>query len=68
MHYIFDFIEVFYNEQRSHSTLGYVSPGEFERSASQARGLVAVAIRRPHANARARARERVTSVVSIRCS
>ena len=30
---LFDFIEVFYNQQRSHSTLDYVSPAEFERNA-----------------------------------
>lgn len=28
---LFDFIEVFYNQERSHSTLGYVSPAQFER-------------------------------------
>lgn len=28
---VFDFIEVFYNRQRLHSTLGYVSPAEFEQ-------------------------------------
>ncbi len=27
---IFDYIEIFYNRQRSHSTIGYVSPVEFE--------------------------------------
>lgn len=28
---IFEYIEVFYNRQRTHSTLGYLSPAEFER-------------------------------------
>jgi putative transposase len=28
---IFDFIEVFYNQQRMHSSIGYASPAEFER-------------------------------------
>ena len=28
---IFEYVEVFYNNQRRHSTLGYVSPAEFER-------------------------------------
>ena len=27
---IFEYIEVFYNRQRRHSTLGYLSPAEFE--------------------------------------
>jgi putative transposase len=31
---IFDYIEVWYNRQRRHSTLGYVSPAEFERNAA----------------------------------
>jgi transposase InsO family protein len=29
-HAIFEFIEVWYNRQRRHSTLGYVSPSEYE--------------------------------------
>ena len=28
---LFDYIEVFYNQQRRHSTLGHVSPAEFEQ-------------------------------------
>jgi len=28
---IFDFIEVFYNRQRRHRTLGCLSPAQFER-------------------------------------
>ncbi len=32
---LFEFIEVFYNRQRRHSALGYVSPVEFEKTASQ---------------------------------
>ena len=30
---IFDFIEVFYNQKRRHSTVGNISPAEFERRA-----------------------------------
>lgn len=30
---LFDYIEVFYNQQRRHSTLGYMSPAHYERSA-----------------------------------
>ena len=30
---LFDYIEVFYNQQRRHSLLGYKSPAEFERAA-----------------------------------
>ncbi len=33
---LFDFIEVFYNQQRLHSTLGYLSPGAWERRAEAA--------------------------------
>jgi transposase InsO family protein len=30
---LFDYIEVFYNQQRRHSAIGYVSPAEFEKAA-----------------------------------
>jgi transposase InsO family protein len=29
---LFEYVEVFWNRERRHSTLGYVSPAEFERS------------------------------------
>lgn len=29
---IFDYIEIFYNRQRSHSSIGYLTPEEFERN------------------------------------
>ncbi|WP_154643361.1 IS3 family transposase, partial [Leptospira interrogans] len=29
-HLLFDFIEVYYNRFRFHSTLGYISPEDFE--------------------------------------
>ena len=32
---VFDYIEVWYNRQRRHSALGYLSPEEFEKRASQ---------------------------------
>jgi putative transposase len=31
---VFDYIERFYNPQRRHSTIGYLSPNEFERIAA----------------------------------
>ena len=31
---LFDYIEVFYNRKRRHSTLGYLSPAEYEREAA----------------------------------
>ena len=33
---VFDYIEVFYNQRRRHSTLGQVSPAAFERRAKRA--------------------------------
>lgn len=33
---VFDYIECFYNPRRRHSTLGYLSPMEFERKAELA--------------------------------
>ena len=30
---IFDYIEIFYNRQRKHSSLGYLSPFQFEMKA-----------------------------------
>jgi putative transposase len=33
---VFDYIERFYNPTRRHSTLGYLSPMEFERQAELA--------------------------------
>ncbi|MBK9306072.1 MAG: IS3 family transposase [Nitrospira sp.] len=36
MQEIFEYIEVFYNRQRRHSTLGYKSPAEYEARAAVA--------------------------------
>ena len=30
---LFDYIEVFYNQKRRHSSLGYATPAEYERAA-----------------------------------
>ncbi|NPC68936.1 IS3 family transposase [Corallococcus exiguus] len=30
---LFDYIEVFYNQQRMHSAFGYAAPAELERAA-----------------------------------
>lgn len=37
---IFEYMEGFYNRTRRHSTLGYLSPAEFERRATQSTGSV----------------------------
>jgi putative transposase len=37
----FDYIEVFYNQQRRHSSIGYVAPAEFERRFRDAQALAA---------------------------
>jgi putative transposase len=34
---LFDYIEVFYNQRRRHSTLGQISPTAFERGTAPAR-------------------------------
>jgi putative transposase len=34
---VFDYIEIFYNQQRLHSSIGYASPAEFERAANYSR-------------------------------
>jgi putative transposase len=33
---VFDYIECFYNQKRRHSTIGFMSPMEFERQAALA--------------------------------
>ena len=38
---VYEYLEVFYNRQRRHSTLGYVSPAEFERNHTEATGTAA---------------------------
>lgn len=38
---IFDYIEVFYNQQRRHSGLGYMTPAAFERAAEKPQAVAA---------------------------
>jgi putative transposase len=39
----FDYIEVFYNQQRRHSSIGYASPAEFERRFHEAQNVAGLA-------------------------
>ena len=43
---VFDYIEVFYNRQRRHGTLGMVSPVEFENGTLDADGAAGLAASR----------------------
>ena len=43
---LFDYLEVFYNQRRRHSTIGYVSPGVFERRC-QIHGVALAGIHMP---------------------
>lgn len=38
---LFDYIEVFYNQRRRHSTLDYVSPSRYERERDTERQMAA---------------------------
>jgi len=38
---LFEYIEIFYNRQRRHSALGYLSPEAYERSAISTTAVVA---------------------------
>jgi transposase InsO family protein len=40
---VFEYIEVWYNRQRRHSSLGYLSPAEFERRALAGAGILSSA-------------------------
>ena len=40
---VFEYIEVWYNRKRRHSTLGYVSPAQFEQSYCEQNDLLAIA-------------------------
>lgn len=41
---LFDYIEVFYNQVRMHSSLGYASPAEFEKAITTQRAITSQAI------------------------
>jgi putative transposase len=38
---LFDYIEVFYNQQRRHSSIGYATPAQHERAAVASRLMAA---------------------------
>jgi putative transposase len=40
-HQLFDYIEVFYNQQRRHSSIGYATPAQHERQANESRLMAA---------------------------
>jgi putative transposase len=54
---LFDYIEVFYNQRRRHSTIGYVSPGVFERRC-QVHGVALAGIHMPTSMLNGKAAER----------
>ena len=37
---LFDYIEIFYNQRRRHTTLGQISPAEFERPEADTGSIV----------------------------
>ena len=38
LHSIFEYIEAFYNRERRHSTLGYLSPAQYEKQSTRLTG------------------------------
>jgi putative transposase len=48
---LFDYIEMFYNQRRRHSTIGYVSPATFERQHAEALGGIPIRTPMSHVTA-----------------